>query len=259
VGYQEILWEVNNHIARITLNRPEKKNALSRGSMAELTDALERARDYHDVHLLIITGAGEEAFCSGADINDFLGKDIQGKREQNEAYRRICEAFMNVGKPVIGAVNGLALGGGCGLTLLCDFVIASEKARFGFPEIRAGIFPMMVMANLFRVIARRKALELVMTGQIIDALEAERIGLINRVVPHQELGAHVDKLSSDLLELSACALRLGKEAFYGASEMSARQALNYLMEMATIMLLTEDAKEGLEAFLAKRKPSWKGR
>ncbi len=166
---------------------------------------------------------------------------------------------MKVGKPVIGSVNGLALAGGCGLTLLCDFAISSERARFGFPEIKVGIFPMMVMANLFRVIGRRKALELVLTGKVIDAREAEQIGLINRAVPHEDLKAEVEKLASDLLKLSPSTLRLGKEAFYSSSEMGALQALDYLREMATLVLLTEDAKEGVEAFLAKRKPSWKGR
>ncbi len=259
MAYEQIQYEVSNHIGRITLSRPEKKNALSRVAMGELTDALARARDDQEVYLLIVTGAGDEAFCSGADISDFLGKDAQGKREQNEAYRRVCEALMAVGKPVIGAVNGLALAGGCGLTLLCDFVLSSDKARFGFPEIKVGVFPMMVMANLFRVIGRRKGIELVLTGKIIDAIEAERIGLINRVVPHEQLMTEVNWLASELLELSPFILRLGKEAFCSSGDMTASQALDYLREMATLVLLTEDSKEGLEAFLAKRKPSWKGR
>ena len=259
MAYTQILYETDDHIGRITINRPEKRNALTLVAMKELTQALAAIRDDADVHLVIVTGAGDEAFCAGADINDFVEKDTLGKREQNEAYRRLCRAFMKVGRPVIGAVNGLALAGGCGLTLLCDFVLSSEKGRFGFPEIKVGIFPMMVMANLFRVIGRRKALELVLTGKVIDALEAEHIGLINRVVPHEDLEAEVQKLASELLKLSPSTLRLGKEAFYSSSEMGALQALDYLREMATLVLLTEDAKEGLEAFLAKRKPSWKGR
>ena len=259
MSYTQILYETDGHIGRITLNRPEKKNALTLVAMKELTQVLAAVRDNIEVYLVIVTGAGEEAFCAGADINDFLKKDTLGKREQNDAYRGLCRAFMKVGKPVISAVNGLALAGGCGLTLLCDFVIASEKARFGFPEIKVGIFPMMVMANLFRVIGRRKGLELVLTGKIIDAIEAERIGLINRVVPHENLDVEVQKLASELLKLSPSTLHLGKDAFYSSSEMGALQALDYLREMATLMLLTEDAQEGMEAFLAKRKPSWKGR
>jgi len=166
---------------------------------------------------------------------------------------------MEVGKPVIGAINGLALAGGAGLTLLFDFVLSSERARFGFPEIKVGIFPMMVMANLFRVIGRRKAVELVMTGEMISAQEAERIGLINRAVPHEQLRTEVSRLASNLLQYSPSTLRLGKEAFCSSSDMSAPEALDYMKEMATLVLLTEDAKEGLDAFLAKRKPCWKGR
>ena len=259
MAYSQILYEVNNRVGRITLNRPDKKNALSRVSMAELVDAFSEARDDQEVSLVVVTGAGEEAFCSGADINDFLGKDTQGKREQNDIYCRVCKAFMEVGKPLIGAVNGLALAGGCGLTLLCDFVISTDKARFGFPEINVGVFPMMVMANLFKVVGKRRGLDLVLTGKIIDAAEAERIGLINQVVPRGDLPLAVDKLVSRLLQLSPAILRLGKEASVSSADMTAPQALDYLREMATLVLLTEDAKEGLEAFLAKRKHSWKGR
>src|ERR1700683_1839211 len=257
--YTHILYELTDHIGRITLNRPEKRNALNRSAIAELVDALAAIRDDAQVYLVVVTGAGDEAFCAGADVNDFLNKDALAKREQNEAYRQLCKAFMEVGKPVIGAINGLALAGGAGLTLLFDFVLSSERARFGFPEIKVGIFPMMVMANLFRVIGRRKAVELVMTGEMISAQEAERIGLINRAVPHEQLRTEVNRLASNLLQYSPSTLRLGKEAFCSSSDMSAPEALDYMKEMATLVLLTEDAKEGLDAFLAKRKPCWKGR
>src|SRR6202050_505436 len=130
--YTHILYELTDHIGRITLNRPEKRNALNRSAIAELIHALATIREDAQVYLVVVTGAGDEAFCSGADMNDFLNKDALAKREQNEAYRRLCKAFLEVGKPVIGAINGLALAGGAGLTLLFDFVLSSEKGRFWF-------------------------------------------------------------------------------------------------------------------------------
>lgn len=259
MSFTQILCEAGNNVGRITLNRPEKRNALTRTAMAEMVRALKGMEEDPAVQVVVVTGAGQEAFCAGADINEFLHEDPMGRRAQNEAYRRLCQALMQFEKPILGAINGPALGGGAGMTLMFDFVIASEAARFGFPEIRAGIFPMMVVANLFRVIGRRKALELILTGETIDAREAERIGLINRVASSKELAAEIDKLASTLLRLSPVALRLGKEALHRSAGMHPAEALDYLREMATVMLLTEDAQAGLEAVLARKQPRWKGR
>lgn len=257
--FQNILYEMANNVGRITLNRPEKRNALSRRAMDEIMVALKAAEDEPAIRVVVVTGTGNEAFCSGADVNEFLQADPLGRRAQNEAYLILCQALMQFKKPIIGAINGLALGGGAGITLMFDFVIASEKARFGFPEIRAGIFPMMVVANLFRVIGRRKALELVLTGEMIDAREAEYIQLINRVVPPGGLAAEVDRVVTTLLRLSPLTLRLGKEALHRSAGMHPAEAMDYLKEMATVMLLTEDAQIGLEAVLSKKQPRWKGR
>jgi enoyl-CoA hydratase/carnithine racemase len=259
MSYTQILLATNDHIGRITLNRPEKRNALTRTAMGEMVQALEAMKADADVQVVVVTGAGQEAFCAGADINEFLHADPLAQREQNEAYRGLCQTLMQFEKPILGAINGLALGGGAGMTLMFDFVIASEAVRFGFPEIRAGIFPMMVAANLFRVIGRRKALELILTGETIDAREAERIGLINRVVSSEELAAEVNKLASTLLRLSPMALWLGKEALHRSGGMHPAEALDYLKEMATVMLLTEDAQAGLEAVLGRKQARWKGR
>jgi len=248
--FTQIVVSKEEGLGRVTLNRPEKRNALSRTAMRELVTALEEFEEDNDVRVLIITGAGDKAFCSGADINEFLNDDPREKRNQNEAYLRLCKALMEFTKPIVGAVNGLALAGGAGITLLFDFVVASDQARFGFPEIKAGIFPMMVTKSLFRTVGRRKALELVLTGETIDASEAERIGLINSVVTHGELQKHADLLARKLLRLNSSALRLGKEAITTSADMATPLALEYLKEMATIMLMSDEADAALKAIVA---------
>jgi methylglutaconyl-CoA hydratase len=254
-----ILYEKQDYIGRITLNRPEKHNALNRPAMADLVRLVSETKTDPSIRVVVVTGAGEKAFCSGADLNDFPQAGVLEKRDQNEAYRQLCQSFLEVGKPVIGVVNGMALAGGAGLTLLFDLVLASDRSTFGFPEIRAGVFPMMVMGSLFRVVAKRHALDLVMTGRIISAVEALQMGLITRIVPHERLHVEADALASMLAGFSPSALQLGKQAFVSASGMSYEQALQYLKEMSTIVLQTEDASTGVKAFLTKSKPHWKGR
>ena len=256
--YEKILYEVKANIAWITLNQPEKKNPLSSSMMREINAALDRSRDDHLVKVIVITGAGGQAFCAGADINEFRRNSTLENRKQYGLYAKLCLAFHSLGKPSIAAVNGLALAGGCGLSLYPDITIASEKARFGTPEINVGIWPMMVSVSLLRAVGRKKALELMCTGEMIDAYEAAKIGLINKVVAANQLESTVMELAEKLKSKSPAIMKLGLDAFYNMSDMEFSQAVMYLREMIVVLLNTEDSQEGVTAFLEKRKPQWKG-
>lgn len=257
--YKNIFYEVKEKVAWITLNQPEKRNPLSNLTMRELIDALEKAKAEGGASVIVITGAGEKAFCAGADIGEFRGNTVPENREQYGLYARLCLTFPALGKPSIAAVNGLALAGGCGLALYPDITIASEKARFGVPEITVGVWPMMVSASLYRAVGRKKALELMCTGEMIDAHEALRIGLVNRVVPPDQLQSSVMDLAEKLKSKSPVILKLGLDAFYTMADLEYSKAVIYLREMVALLLNTEDAQEGVTAFVEKRKPVWKGK
>jgi len=182
-----------------------------------------------------------------------------GNREQYGLYAKLSLAFPSLGKPSIAAVNGLALAGGCGLAIYPDITIASENAKFGVPEINVGIWSMMVSASLLRAVGRKKALELMCTGEIIDAYEAQRIGLINRVVPADQLENAVMDLAEKFKNKSPAIMELGLNAFYTMADMEFTKAVMYLREMVVLLLSTEDSQEGVTAFLEKRKPKWKGK
>jgi enoyl-CoA hydratase/carnithine racemase len=241
------------------LNQPEKRNPLSRQTLKEIIEALEKSKNDPEVKVVVITGAGDKAFCAGADINEFKGDTTLKNREQYGLYAKLCLTFPSLGKPSIAAVNGLALAGGCGLAIYPDITIASENARFGVPEINVGVWSMMVSASLIRVIGRKKTLELMCTGETIDANEAHRIGLVNRVVPLEELEGIVAELAEKFKSKSSSIMKLGLESFYTMADMDFTKAVMYLREMVVLLLNTEDAQEGVKAFLEKRKPIWKGR
>lgn len=252
----EILYGVEDKIAWITINQAEKMNRLTTGAMIKLVEAVELAGDDDDVKVIVITGAGEKAFCAGANIEQFEQDSILSSKNNLEAFARICRVFNTVHKPSIAMINGYAMAGGCGLAMLPTFSIASEKALFACPEIKVGVWPMMVMAILFRTVCRKKALELICTGDPIDAHEAERIGMITRVVPHEDLKTHVVKLAESLKGKSGSTLNIGLETFSNATDMEYGKALSYLRDMAVILVNTPDAKEGTRAFMKKREPKW---
>lgn len=256
--YKNILYEVKENVAWIILNQPEKRNPLSYQTMRELIDALVKSRGDEEIRVIVITGTGEKAFCAGADINEFKASALEN-REQSGLYTELCLAFTSLGKPSIAAVNGLALAGGCGLALFPDITIASDKARFGVPEINVGIWPMIVSASLFRAVGRKKALELMCTGEMIDAHEAWRIGLVNKVVGANQLESTVLELAEKLKSKSPTTMKLGLEAFYTMADMELSKAIKHLREVAALVSNTEDGQEGVIAFLEKRKPVWKGK
>jgi len=260
MNYTNILFEVREHRADIIINRPEKRNALNSLVITELVAALEECRDDPQVRVVVLSGAGEKAFCAGADLAETQQPVNEYERWQGrQTFVYMWELMGKLGKPLIAQVQGIALAGGLGLAVNCDFVIASENARFGTPEINVGMFPMMISAILLRNLGRKKAVDLILTGRQIDAQEAERIGIVTRVVPAERLQTEVDTLAAELANKSPAIMKLGKEALYNAGDLPFEQALDYLSTMLSLCIMTEDSKEGLAAFIEKRKPVWQGR
>ena len=254
----EVDYALVGSVARLTINRPEQRNSMSVATMGQLVAGLRRADGESACRVVVVTGAGEDAFCAGADIGDFQGGDrsTADLRDQYGAFLRLSEAALAMTKPTIAAVNGVALGGGCALSLLLDLTIASENAQFGLPEIKLGLFPMIVLPMLTRTVGRKKAFEIVYFGAMIDAVEAERIELINAAVPPTELWQTVDKWAERLSRLSGETLRLGREALIAMDGMSYVQALEYGRSIGSVVMASPDAQEGVAAFFERRRPSW---
>jgi enoyl-CoA hydratase/carnithine racemase len=257
MDYQQILYTVSpaEHLARITLNRPEKRNPLSPALLGEVCDALGRARADAAVRVVILTGAGK-AFCAGGDLA------AMGQSQQNgltSSFVDLNVLLAQLGKPVIAMVNGPALAGGFGLMLSCHLVVAADTAVFGTPEINVGLWPMTIMAVIFRNVGRKKGMELILTGEKIDAAEALRLGLVNRVVPDDRLEAETAGLARALAAKSPAVMKLGLDAFCAAQDLPLRPALEHLEQQFFALLGTEDAREGLRAFLEKRPPVWQGK
>jgi enoyl-CoA hydratase len=245
----------------LILDRPAQRNALNGETIGALREALARADADPAVRAICLTGAGEKAFCSGMDLAS-AGAALQAgplaAHETRRAYAALLAELPRLGKPVVAAVNGAVLGGGMGLLAACDLAIAADDARFGTPEVEIGLFPYMALAPLSRCLGRRAALELVLTGRRIDASEARAIGLINRAVPRAGLAAAAEELLALLAEKSPSALSLGRRAFYATQDLPYEAQLEALCAQLSINALTEDAAEGVAAFLEKRKPEFKG-
>lgn len=264
----EVLRSVAGGVATVTINRPERRNALSWAVIAELSEVLGSLRDDPDVRVVVLTGAGEKAFCAGADLGGMAASPSAetetgaGFLELHEGRGGLADLFLDLwslGKPTIARVRGFALAGGMGLALACDFVIASDDAQFGTPEIDVGLWPFMITVPLVRSMPPKKVLELMLTGRRVGAEEAERIGFVNRVVPVEALDAAVGELASTLAAKSPAIVKLGRDSFYEVWDRAAADALAYLHPMLTVTTLTEDSREGIAAFAGKRRPEWKGR
>lgn len=257
----EVLYEVKDRIATITLNRPEKRNAINAGITTGLNQDLDRADQDPDVAVIILTGAGGN-FCSGADLGGGGFSGRQSFLEIHEGRGQYAQLLLKMNKcrkPILAAIEGYCLAGGMGLCLSSDLAIASEDAQFGTPEIKRGLWPYMVTAVLIRSLGRKKALELCLTGDRIPVAEAERIGLINYAVSKAEFRDRVDRMAGKLASFSPAIMGLGKRSFYQMADMSVEDALEYLKSQLTINSQTEDIVEGVSAFIEKRDPQWKGR
>lgn len=248
-------------VATLVIDREERRNALDRATLAELEAGLQELATREDVRVVVLRGAGERAFCAGADLAEMLGHaSIDESRRHFDGVARVIQAMQRVPQPVIARVPGYALAGGCGLAVAADFTLAGESAQFGLPEISLGLLPLMVSVPILRATGSVKVLlDLVLTGRRVKAAEAREIGLVTRVVPDAELDEAVASLAEHLASLSPQALRLGKEAVYTMAEMEARAALTYLREAVVLTSRTEDAQEGIRAFFEKREPRWTGR
>jgi enoyl-CoA hydratase len=255
-----IVYEKKEQVATITLNRPKSLNALNTALLTELKDALEDAEVDADVRVIVITGAGEKAFCAGADVAEIRDKNPEEARAFSQWFQGILTHIERMKKPVIAKIHGFCLGGGLELALACDFRIASENALFGLPEVNLAIIPGGGgTQRLPRLIGKTKALELLMTGEQIDTTEALQLTVVNKVVPAAELDRAVDELIKKLLSKSSVTLSILKDAVNKGIEMELEQALQYEAEYFESTLKTEDAREGLKAFLEKRKPEFKGK
>ena len=257
---ENVLYEVADHVATVTINRPEVRNAMNDAVLGELREAMSRARADEDVRVVVLTGAGDKAFCAGADLKG--GITQRGALASHHARSELVELFLDMaalGRPIVARVNGHALAGGFGLAMACDIVVASEAATFGAPEINVGLWPMVISAVLIRAMPPKVALELMMTGRRVDAAEGVRLGFLHNVVPPDQLDAVVADVAGSLAAKSPALMRLGRDAFYTVVDLDFRSALRHLQSMLTITTLAEDSAEGLRAFAEKREPVWKGR
>jgi len=228
--------------------------------VGELLDAFASARTDPDVRVIVLTGAGDQAFCAGADLGSF--SDRSSDLDRHLRRRRLADLYVAIngtGKPVIARINGHALAGGLGLAVSGDLAYAADHAEFGMPEVNVGVWPMMIMAIIARNIGRKAMMELMLTGERISAAEGARIGLINRAVPAAELDRHVGDIAQRLAAKSPLVLKLGLEGFYAMDDLPYEAALAYLQNQLSLLTLSEDTREGTRAFLEKRAPTFKGR
>ncbi len=256
--YRTIVTALERGILTITLNVPERKNPLGPGMVNELLYALDDAKEDPAARVVVLTGAGA-AFSAGGDLKQMAGDAEAPPLAPRGDYVDLLLRFRALGKPTIAKVNGVAYGGGLGLVASADFALAKRSARLGTPEIDRGLFPMMIMAVLRRVVSRRRLMELMLTGERIDADEAARIELVNRAVDDDALDLEVQALAEKLAAKSPTAMRLGLAAFHEQADRSLEEALPVLRDRLFEILGTEDAREGLSAFFEKRAPRWTGR
>jgi enoyl-CoA hydratase/carnithine racemase len=260
MAYEWLLYDLADGVARITINRPDRRNALSWAVVRELRAALAGAKADPDVRVCVLTGAGDKAFCAGADLSGMAA--AAGALELHHERGELADLFRDLyglGKPTIARVRGYALAGGFGLALTCDLVVAAADAVFGVPEVNVGLWPHLITVPLIRSMPPKQALELMLTGRRVDAAEAQRIGFVNQVVPVDGLDAAVDELAATLTAKSPAALRLGRDAFYAVWDQDVDLSLKLLHPLLTVTASTEDAAEGIAAFEQKRSPVWKGR
>ena len=259
--FATILYDVrDNGVATITLNQPEKRNALSNQMLSELIEAFESARDEERVRCVVLTSSHDRVFSSGASLDQFAADlPLIHKHFGTERLPRLFKTIMQLGKPTICAANGHVLAGALGVALACDLIVAKDGASFGTPEINVGVFPFMIMALIYRNVPRKKTNELLLLGERISAEEAREAGIVNRVVAADEFDAAVDDWARQLAAKSPVLMKLGKDAMYRQLDMPFEDALEFLRSQLSVAFTTDDIQEGVRAFFEKRDPQWTGR
>ncbi len=259
-AYETVRYEVADGVATIALDSPENRNALSNELLGELIDAFESARDDSEVRCVVLTSTHEKVFSAGGNLDQFSADvPLVHKHFGTERFPRLFQLIGQLGKPVICAANGHVLAGSLGLALACDLIVASDQASFGTPEINVGLFPFMIMALIYRNVPRKKTNELLLLGERLSAEEAREAGIVNRVVPADELDAAVGDWAAKLAAKSPVMMKLGKDAMYRSMDMPFDEALDHLRSQLTVAFSTEDIQEGVKAFFEKREPHWTGR
>jgi len=246
-------------VATVTLDRPEQRNPLSAVMLRDLASALRWCKEDSDVRVVVLTGAGR-VFCAGADLSSFDGDTSAiDKFRSRDLFVELFVLMAELGKPIVGRINGHALAGGFGLACSCDLLVAVDTATFGTPEINVGIWPMMIQAILSRNVPRKVLLEMEMLGDRWTAAQLHALGVVNRVVPQEQLDTTVDAIAQHLARKSPVAMRLGRDSFYRHQDMGFRAAMHYLHGQFLLVSQTEDSREGIRAFFEKREPDFKGR
>ena len=256
-GLEHLLVRREGASARIVLNRPDKRNALSLGLMNELIETLDDVSDEPGVRAIVLEGAGP-AFSAGHDLGELTGRDLAFYQEVFDVCTRLMELVHRVPQPVIAKVHGVATAAGCQLVAACDLAVASTSARFATPGVKIGLFCSTPMVPLSRAIGRKRAMEMLLTGELVDAETAASWGLVNRVVPDEELEAAVSGLVEKIARSSPLTVGIGKEAFYAQVELDEHRAYDLTKSVMAANALAADAQEGMSAFLEKRQPEWKG-
>jgi enoyl-CoA hydratase len=256
---EQVLLTSAGHVATVTLNRPEQRNPLSATMLRDLAAALRWCKDESEVRVVVVTGAGR-VFCAGADLSSFDGETSTiDKFRSRDLFVDLFVLMAELGKPIVGRINGHALAGGFGLACSCDILVAVDNATFGTPEINVGIWPMMIQAILSRSVPRKVLLEMEMLGDRWTAAQLQSLGVVNRVVPHEQLDSTVDEIAEQLARKSPIAMRLGRDSFYRQQDMDFRAAMHYLHGQFLLVSQTEDSREGIKAFFEKREPEFKGK
>jgi len=256
MSFRNILYDSIDGVAKICVNRPPL-NILNSETLMELTVALEKARSDPSIFLVVISGSGDRAFSAGVDIRDHLPDKVSSTLS---IFNKVFYALRGLDKPTVAVVNGVALGGGCELAMGCDMIIASEKAHFGQPEVTVGAIPPVAVVLLPKLVGPAKALELILTGDVITAAEAQRIGLVNKVVPPEKLDESLKELTDKLREKSPIVLKLTRMSLSRILDIDFKKELEETTDLyLSLLMRTEDAVEGLKAFMEKRKPQWKGK
>jgi enoyl-CoA hydratase/carnithine racemase len=253
--YEHIRVDVDRAITHITMNRPERRNALSEAHMGELIAAVRAAGERRETRAVILSGNGP-AFCAGHDLRELIDRDVATYRRVFERCVELMTAIQAIPQPVIAQVHGIATAAGCQLAATCDLVVASDDARFATPGVNIGLFCTTPMVALTRAIGRKRAMQMLLTGEAIDAATAAEWGLVNRVVPAAELSAATRELADAIASASSLTVAIGKQAFYAQIELDQTKAYAYAKEVMSMNALAADAQEGMCAFVEKRNPRW---